>query len=109
MNCGYCEKPEEDWSKERPEMGHVIGVEYALCSSECARKWLKGRVLWSTKNLLKGMDSWPFEKFQSIFEFDTAGGYAQEKFNMMRQSPFRFLCNLDVSNIKKLAEKTISL
>jgi len=105
--CSVCEKPVHQWAPkdELPEAAyrHLWGGEWSyLCSYECYGLWWRGRMMFLTLRVLKKMDSQSFEAFQKIFDFSIAGGYAEEKYRKMRNSPFMFLCGLDESNLMKL-------
>lgn len=106
MKCEICQKPESSWTEEREKLKQVdqFHVAHALCSIDCYVLWVKGRHLWLVIQLLKNMSTWTFERFQKVFEFNTAGGYAQDKFDKMRGSTFLFTVGLSKDNVLKLAK-----
>ena len=107
-SCEICKKEYELSRDEKgsPQLIHpmLFGMEWAVCSMDCYKRWVQGRALFKTIHTMKEMQAWSFDKMQSVFNYGTAGEYAKEKHAMLQMSPFLFLCKLDKGNLQKLAD-----
>ncbi len=109
--CQICNLPKISWPESKPELQAYgpfdrRGWYTTVCSPECFEACYAGNMLWMTIRFMKQVNApISFERFVALFKFDEAGGYAREKYNMMLQSPFFFLCSLSFDKIQLLSKE----
>ena len=73
--------------------------DFAICSEECQLKTIRVAGLHGMISFIKNET---FENFQKVFGFGEAGNYAKDKYDLMKENPWGFICSLDSQNLRKL-------
>lgn len=112
MLCQMCKKDISDMDDDISKLPEGVGdlsffpaKFMKLCSYKCADAAIRFNANWNFKSLIKNLNIRlsTFESFQEVFDFDPAGGYAEDKFTTMRRDSLGFVYGLDEKNFAKLS------
>ena len=96
--CQVCEKTYPDWPDDTwdkyPVPYDMHPVSMSCCSWPCFKVGLRFNGAWNFKEKIRNMQGMPLETFSELFGFGLEGNYAKEKHELMRTSPWLFICSL---------------
>lgn len=92
--CAECEQKFDLGDPARPKR-----LQYFHCSDYCHERWWRGRMVFLIIRIMKNMSLWTFKEFNDCFQFDEAGGYAEEKYRIAKLNTPAFLFSLSKDKI----------
>jgi len=108
MECQMCggELPTEENNVDN-NLPFSPSTVWGICSYKCQENAIQLQACWAMKEKLRNISRLPYETFVEAFGFGEAGGYAQDKYDKMRQNSLFFLYSLDEEKFKKFMDLRI--